>query len=91
MRIQVSGTFILKHKNRFLKVLNVKHDGANSFTFECIDSETRQKQVIQCQLPGLFEALDSAAPFMKNPEDILLMDLDNEGKWKVLLKFRFKS
>jgi hypothetical protein len=59
-------------------------DGANSFAFECRDIETRQRQVLQCQLLGLFEALDSAAPFMKNPEDILLMDLDNQGRWKIV-------
>lgn len=68
----------------FLKVLNAKHDGASSFAFECRDIETRQRQVVQCQLLGLFEALDSAAPFMKNPKDILLTDLDNEGRWKVI-------
>jgi hypothetical protein len=84
MRIQVNGTFILKRQSRFLKVLNAKHDGANSFTFECIDIGTRQRQAVQCQLLGLFEALDSAAPFMKNPKDILLMDLDNQGRWKIV-------
>jgi hypothetical protein len=68
----------------FLKVLNAKHDRANSFTFECRDIETRQRQVVQCQLLGLFEALDSAAPFMKNPKAILLMDLDNQGRWKMV-------
>jgi len=47
------------------------------------DLQTRKRQVLQCQLLGLFEALDSAAPFMENPKDILLMDLDNEGRWKV--------
>jgi hypothetical protein len=85
MEIQVNGTFVLKQKGRFFKVLSVRHEGSNSFTFECKDLDTRQRQVLQCQLLGLSEALDSAAPFMKSPRDILLMDLnDNEGRWKVI-------
>ena len=39
-------------------------------------------------LLGLHEALDKAAPFMKDPKDILLMSLDKEDKglWKVIPK-----
>jgi hypothetical protein len=29
---------------------------------------------------GMLETLDSAASVMKNPKDILLIDLDNQGK-----------
>ena len=39
-------------------------------------------------LLGLHEALDRAAPFMKDPEDVLLMSLDKEdnGLYKVIPK-----
>jgi cellulose biosynthesis protein BcsQ len=35
---------------------------------------------------GMLEALDSAAKVMKDPKDILLIDLDNQGKWKLMTK-----
>jgi hypothetical protein len=31
---------------------------------------------------GMLEALDSAGKVMRDAEDILLLDLDNQGKWK---------
>jgi len=39
-------------------------------------------------LLGLRDALDKAAPFMKDPKDVLLMSLDEEdqGQWKVITK-----
>ena len=33
---------------------------------------------------GMLKALDSAASVMRDPKDILLMDLDNQGKWAIL-------
>jgi len=35
---------------------------------------------------GMLEAMDAAASVMKDPEDILLIDLDNQGKWKIMTK-----
>jgi len=35
---------------------------------------------------GMLEAMDSAARVMKDPKDILLIDLDNQGKWVVMTK-----
>ena len=35
---------------------------------------------------GMLEAMDSAASVMKDPKDILLIDLDNQGKWKIMTK-----
>jgi cellulose biosynthesis protein BcsQ len=35
---------------------------------------------------GMLKALDSAASVMKDPKDILLMDLDNQGRWSILTK-----
>jgi hypothetical protein len=30
----------------------------------------------------MHEALDSTASFMKDPKDVLLIDLDNQDRWK---------
>jgi hypothetical protein len=35
---------------------------------------------------GMLETLDPAVSVMKNPKDILLIDLDNQGKWKIITK-----
>jgi len=35
---------------------------------------------LKVDLLGLQEALDKAAPFMKDPKDVLLMSLDKEDK-----------
>ena len=49
---------------------------------------SRRSEVLTVGLSGLHEALDKAAPFMKDPKDILLMSLDKEdnGLWKVIPK-----
>jgi hypothetical protein len=86
MQAHINGTFILKHKGRFYKVLKVEHNVGSRFAFECKDIETKQSQVLQFEMSGLLEALDSAASVMKDSKDILLMDLDNQGKWKIMTK-----
>jgi len=35
---------------------------------------------------GLFDAMDAAASVMRDPKDVLLVDLDDQGKWKILTK-----
>jgi cellulose biosynthesis protein BcsQ len=35
---------------------------------------------------GLLEAFEAAASVMRDPKDVLLVDLDNQGKWKILSK-----
>jgi hypothetical protein len=35
---------------------------------------------------GLLEAIDTATQHMKDSKDILLMDLDNNGLWKIMPK-----
>ena len=44
--------------------------------------------VLSVSLLGLHDALDKAAPFMKDPKDVLLMSLDEQdkGTWKVITK-----
>ena len=56
------------------------------WTFECRDLETRQNHVFKHQMLGMLEAMDAAASKLKDPKDILLIDLDNQGKWKITTK-----
>jgi hypothetical protein len=79
---------ILKTEGRYLKVITVTPVGGSQYVFDCRDLESRRSEVLTVGLLGLQEALDSAAPFMKHPKDILLMSLDKEdnGSWKVIPK-----
>ena len=36
------------------------------------------------RLLGLLDAMDAAASVMRDPKDVLLVDLDDQGKWKIL-------
>ena len=54
--------------------------------FECVDLDSRQRKVFTYEMLGLLEAVDAAASRMRVPKDILLLDLDNQGKWKILTK-----
>jgi len=86
MKAHIKGTFILRRKGRFYKVITIRHTGGNWWTFECKDIETKQNQVFKYQMLGMLEAMDSAASVTKHAEDILLVDLDNQGKWKIITK-----
>jgi hypothetical protein len=50
------------------------------------DIESKQNQVFKYQMLGMLEAMDAAASVMKDPKDILLIDLDNQGRWKITTK-----
>jgi hypothetical protein len=45
-----------------------------------------KQRVLQYQMLGIIEALESAASVTKDPEDILMIDLDNQGKCKIMTK-----
>jgi hypothetical protein len=51
-----------------------------------MDIESKQPKVFKYEMLGMLEALDSAASMLKDPKDILLIDLDNQGKWKIMTK-----
>jgi len=85
-KLQVKGTFILKDKGRFFKVIAVRPVGDNRYVFDCRELVSKESEVLTFRMLGLLEALDAAARVMTNPKDILLMDLDNQGKWKILSK-----
>ena len=88
MKLQIKGTMILKTKGRYLKVITVRPVGGNQYVFDCKELESGRSEVLTVGLLGLHEALDKAAPFMKDPKDILLMSLDKEdnGLYKVIPK-----
>jgi hypothetical protein len=87
-KLQSKGTMILKTKGRYLKVITITPVGGNQYIFDCRELESRHRTVLTVGLLGLHEALDKAAPFMKDPKDILVMSLDKEdnGLWKVIPK-----
>jgi len=80
---RVKGSFFLKDKGRFFKVITVRGTG-NRYVFECMDVESKQRQVFTYEMLGLPEVFDAAASVMTYPKDILLVDLDNQGRWKML-------
>ena len=85
-KLQTKGTFILKDKGRFFKVIIVIPVGDNTYVFDCRELDSKKSEVLTFRLLGLLEAMDAAARVTKDPRDILLADLDNQGKWKILTK-----
>jgi len=67
-------------------VITTGSAGGSWWTFECKDVESKQNQVFKYQMLGMLEAMDAAASKLKDPKDILLIDLDNQGKWKIMTK-----
>ena len=67
-------------------MITTRHTGGNWWTFECKDLEKKLNRVFKYEMLGMLEALDSAAFVMKDPKDILLSDLDNQGKWGIMAR-----
>jgi len=86
LKSQFKGTFILRRRRRFYKVMRTRHTKGNWWTFGCKDIESMQDVVFNFEMLGMLKALDSAASVMRDPKDILLMDLDKQGKWAILTK-----
>ena len=83
---KVKGTLILRRNERLYKVFSARRTEGDWWTFECMDIESRQNQVFKYEMLGIVEALDSAASLMKDPKDVLMIDLDNQGKCKIMTK-----
>ena len=86
MEIRDKGSFFLKDKGRFFKVITIRPVGDNRYVFDCRELDSKKSEVLTFRMLGLLEAMDAAARVMTDPKDILLMDLDNQGKWKILSK-----
>ena len=84
MESETKGTMILRYSGRFYKVIKVKSRGDNNYTFECKDLDTKESKILQYKMSGLLEALDQAVNVLKNPKDIFFLDMDHEGKWKIV-------
>jgi hypothetical protein len=67
-------------------MIRTRNTGGNWWAFECKSIESKQNRVFKYEMLGTCEALDSAASVMKDPKDILLIDLDNQGKLKTMTK-----
>lgn len=67
-------------------MIKTRHTEGNWWTFECKDIDSRQDVLFDFEMLGMLKALDSAASIMRDPKDILLLDLDNQGKWAILTK-----
>jgi len=67
-------------------VITARRAGGNRRTFECRDIESKQNRRFKYEMVGMLEAMDSAASMMKDPKDTLLIDIDNQGEWKMMTK-----
>lgn len=84
MESRAKGTMILRYSRRFYKVIKVRSIGDNSYTFECKDLDTVQSRTLKFSLSGFLEAADKAFSVMKSPKDIFFLDMDREGRWKIV-------
>lgn len=75
---------ILRYSGRFYKVIEVRSHGGSSYTFDCRDLSDKQIRTLSFSLSGFLEAADQAFKVMKSPKDIFFLDLDNNGKWKIV-------
>ena len=82
MTSRSQGTFILRHKGCYYKVINVRHVEENWWIFECKTLDKKEGVSFRFQLSDMWEVIDKAST-MKNAKDILLMDLNQQGKWKI--------
>jgi hypothetical protein len=81
---RTKGTMILRCGGRFYKVLKIRSRRGSNYSFECIDLDTKEKKNRHFGVSGLLEAADQAFKIMKSPKDKFFLDLDNNGKWKVV-------
>lgn len=51
----------------------------------------KREQGIPIQMSGLLEAADNAFSIMKNPKDIFFLDLDKNGKWKIVTENQIRK
>lgn len=60
METRVKDTMILKKGGRFSKVITAR-DMGNRHEFECVDIDSKQRQVFTYEMLGVLEAFDAAA------------------------------
>jgi hypothetical protein len=85
-KLQVNGSFFLKDKGRFFKVITMRPVGDNGYVFDCRELYSEKSEVLTFRMLGLLDAMEAAARVMKDPKNVFLVNLDNQGKWKILTK-----
>ncbi|MEJ2126270.1 MAG: hypothetical protein P8X84_01950 [Candidatus Bathyarchaeota archaeon] len=86
LRGEVRGTFILRRKGIYYKVLTVRRTEDGWWLFNCTDLKSKKKTVLKYRMLGMLELLDHVYNKMKAPQDILLVDLDDQGAVKIMTK-----
>ncbi|MDI6691519.1 MAG: hypothetical protein QME50_06635 [Candidatus Bathyarchaeota archaeon] len=74
------GTLILRRRGHFYKVIRVRHVRDYWWIFECKDIDEKEDLSFNFQILGMWELLDKAST-MQDPKEVLLIDLDQQGKW----------
>ena len=64
-KLQVKGSFFLKDKGRFFKVITVRPVGDNRYVFGCRELGSEKSEVLTFRLLGLLDAMDAAASVMR--------------------------
>jgi hypothetical protein len=85
-KLQVKGSFFLKDKGRFFKVITVRPVGEYRYVFGCRELDSGKSEVLTFRLLGLLDAMDAASRVMRGPKGVLLVDLDDQGEWKTMTK-----
>jgi hypothetical protein len=78
-KLQVKGSFFLKNKGRFFKVITIRPVGDNRYVFGCRELDSEKSEVLTFRLLGLLDAMEAASRAMRDPKDVLLVDLDDQG------------
>ena len=77
-KLQVKGSFFLKDKGRFFKVITVRPVGDNRYVFGCRELDSKKSEVLTFRLLGLLDAMEAAASVTRDPKDILLVEHKEE-------------
>jgi hypothetical protein len=60
-KLQVKGSFFLKNKGRFFKVITIRPVGDNRYVFGCRELCSEKSEVLTFRLLGLLDAMDAAS------------------------------
>lgn len=82
----IKGSLFIRRYGVFYKVITIKRTKDCYWILNCITLETKQKKVLKYKLSGMLEALELASKKMKHPQDIMLIDLDDNGAIKFMTK-----
>lgn len=58
--------------------------------FKCEDMDKKKDVTLNFQISRMWEVLDKAST-MKDPKDILLIDLDQQGNWMMWTRDKLKK